>query len=123
MGRWSREKRRLTGCLNSGPAAHHQAEGVLGHALVVALVRRAVRLGLLEVGDEERAVDHGGALAVLRQQQAVAPPLHGDGRDPVHLAVEHEWLLLHGHDVAGLQSEGELGLAHHTWGAIKHTYW
>lgn len=96
------EKRTLTGCLNSGTAAHHQAEGVLGHALVVALVRRAISLGLLEVADEERAVDDGGVFAVVRQQQAVAPPLHGDGRDAVHLAVEHERLLLHGDDVAGL---------------------
>lgn len=109
-------KHRLTGCLNPGPAAHHQAEGVLGNTLVVALIRRAIRLGLLEMADEERAIDDGGALVVLRQQQAVAPPLHGDGRDAVHLAMEHERLLLHGDDVAGLKGEGELGLAHHTWG-------
>lgn len=108
------KQKRLTGCLNAGPAAHHQPKGILGHALVVALVRRAVPLGLLEVTDEERAIDDGGVVLILSHKQAVVSPLYRDGGDSVHLAVQHEGLLLHGDDVTGFQGEGELSFAHHT---------
>lgn len=57
-------------------------------------------------------------MLVLGQKQAVVPPLYGNRGDADHLAVEHEGLLLHGDDVAGLQREGELGSANHTW---RHT--
>lgn len=66
------------------------------------------------MSDEEGAVDEGGVMPVLSQEQAVVPPLCGDRWDAVHLAVEHEGLLLDGDDVAGLQFEGELRSAYHT---------
>lgn len=65
--------------------------------------------------NQEGAVDEGGVMLILSQQQAVVPPLDGDRGEAAHLAVEHEGLLLHGDEVAGLQREGELGLADHTW--------
>lgn len=65
--------------------------------------------------NEEGAVDEGGEMLVLSQKQAVVPPLYGERGDAVHLAVEHEGLLLYGDDVAGLQREGELGFTNHTW--------
>lgn len=109
----------LTGCLNASLPAHHSPKRILGHALIVALISGAVRLGLLEVSDQERAIDEGGVMLILRYEQAVVPPLCGDWWDSIHLAVEHERLLLHSDDVTGLQREGQLCFAHHTWG--RHT--
>lgn len=54
-------------------------------------------------------------MLVLSHKQAVVPPLEGHRWDSVHLAVEHEGLLLHGDDVAGLQREGQLSFATHPW--------
>lgn len=48
-----RQKKKLTGSKNPGLAAHHQPKGILGHALIVAFVGRAVGFGLQEVADEE----------------------------------------------------------------------
>ena len=43
------------------------------------------------------------------------PPLYCNWGEAVHLAVEHEGLLLYSDDVTGLQCEGELHFTHHTW--------
>lgn len=48
------------------------------------------------------------------------PPLYCNWGEAVHLAVEHEGLLLYSDDVTGLQCEGELRFTHHTW---RDTYY
>lgn len=95
----------LTSSLHSGFAAQDQPKEVLGYALIISLIRRAVRLGLLEVTNQKRAISKHDIVLVLHNQSSIAPPLCGDGWDPLHLTVQHQRLFLNSNNVTGLQSE------------------
>lgn len=95
----------LTSSLNSGFAAQDQPKEILGYALIVSLIRRAIRLGLLEMTNQKRAISKHDVVLVLHNQRSVAPPLRGDGWDPLHLTVQHQRLFLNSDDVTGLQGE------------------
>lgn len=95
----------LTSSLDSGFAAQDKPKKILGYALIVSLIRRAIRLGLLEVANQKRAISKHDVVLVFHNQRSAASPLCGDGWDPLHLTVQHQRLFLNSDDVTGLQGE------------------
>lgn len=77
----------LTSSLHLGFAAQDQPEEIVGHALIISLIGRAVRLGLLEVTNQKRTVRKHDVVLVLQNLHTVVPPLSGDGWNSLHLTV------------------------------------